>query len=141
MCFWVFVVVLFFPFFIKLSHLFIFQMSPLLSHPSVSSSPQPLPFVFERLLPHPPPSSPPPSIPLPWGIKSLQDWAHPLLLRLVKAVLCYICAMGHRPAHACSLVGGLVSESSEGSVLVDTVVLPMEPPSPSAPSTLPLTLP
>jgi hypothetical protein len=37
--------------------------------------------------------------------------------------------------------GGLVSGSSQGSRLVDTVGLPMGLPSSSAPSILPLTLP
>jgi hypothetical protein len=38
--------------------------------------------------------------------------------------LLHICWVGHGPVHVCSLVGGLVSGSSEGSGLVDTVVLP-----------------
>jgi hypothetical protein len=40
--------------------------------------------------------------------------------------------------HACSLVGGSVSGSSQGSGSVDTVGLPMALPSPSAPSVLTL---
>jgi len=44
----------------------------------------------------------------------LQDLAHPFPLRPEKGVLCYISAKGHGPAHVCSLIGGLVSWSSEG---------------------------
>ena len=47
--------------------------------------------------------------------------------------LCYLCSGGHKPAHVCSLVGGLVSGSSEGFGLVDIVVLPMGLPSPFSP--------
>jgi hypothetical protein len=54
--------------------------------------------------------------------------------------LLHMC-QGHGPAYVCSLVGGLVSGSSEGSGLVDIVVLPLGLPSPSVPSILPLTLP
>jgi hypothetical protein len=79
-----------------------------------------------------------PSIPLPWDTKSPQDLVHPLSLGPDKAVLCFICAGGHGPAHVCSLV---VSGSSEGSRLVDTVGLPMGLPSPPTPSVLSLTLP
>jgi hypothetical protein len=39
-----------------------------------------------------------------------------------------------RPAHACCLVDGSVSGSSEGSMLVDTAGLPMRLVSPSASS-------
>ena len=53
-----------------------------------------------------------------------------LLLRPNKAVLCYICAGDHGPAHACSLVGDVVSGSSQGLILMIS----------SAPSILPLTL-
>jgi hypothetical protein len=41
--------------------------------------------------------------------------------------------------HVCSLVGDLASGSSEGSGLVDTLVLPIGLPSPSLPSILSLT--
>jgi hypothetical protein len=34
---------------------------------------------------------------------------------------CYICVEGLGPAHVCSLVGDLVSESSQWSRLVDSV--------------------
>jgi hypothetical protein len=47
----------------------------------------------------------------------------------------------YRLTHACSLLGGLVPGSSEGSGLVDAVVLPVGLQSPSAPSVLLLTLP
>jgi hypothetical protein len=49
-----------------------------------------------------------------------------------EAVLQYICAGGHGPAHVCSLIGGLVSGSSEGYGLVHTVIFPMGSKSPSA---------
>jgi hypothetical protein len=105
-------------------------------------SPSPLP-LWGYYLPDPPPlyppTSPPHTIPcilLPWGIKSLQDGVYPLPLRPDQAVLCYICVSGHGPAHVCSLVGGLVSGSSQGSRLVDTIGLPMGLPSSSAPSIL-----
>jgi len=52
-----------------------------------------------------------------------------------KAVLCYIWDRG--PAHVCSLIGDLVSGSSEGCGLVNTVVLPIGLQSSSAPSILP----
>jgi hypothetical protein len=39
------------------------------------------------------------------------------------AALCYVSARGLEPAHVCSLVGGSVSGSSQGSRLVDTVGL------------------
>jgi hypothetical protein len=49
--------------------------------------------------------------------------------------ICYICT-GHRVARfcPCSLVGGLVSKSPQGSRLFDTVVLPVEFLTPSGPS-------
>jgi hypothetical protein len=43
--------------------------------------------------------------------------------------------------HVCSLVGGLVFGSSQGSGLVETVHLPMGLPYPSAPLILSLILP
>jgi hypothetical protein len=58
-------------------------------------------------------------------------------LRPDKVVLCYICSESHGPAHVCSLASG----NSEGSGLVDTIVLPTGLPTPSAPSALLLTLP
>jgi hypothetical protein len=81
------------------------------------------------------------NIPLPWGIKFLQEKENSFPLRSDKAIFCYLCTRGHRAAHVCSLIGGLVSGNAEGSVLVDTVVLPMRLPSPSVLSILPLTLP
>jgi hypothetical protein len=71
-------------------------------------------------------------ISFPWGIKSLQNRAYPFPLRPDKAVLCYICAKGHRLAHVCSYLGGLVSGSFQGSRLVDTIVLPMYLPPPNS---------
>jgi hypothetical protein len=61
---------------------------PLLSSPFLSSFPLPLTFSSEKVLPHPathPHFSS--SIPLPWGIKFLQDYAYPLLTKLEKEVL------------------------------------------------------
>ena len=43
--------------------------------------------------------------------------------------------------HTCSLIGGLVSGSPQGSTLVDSVGLPEKSPSPSGPSILPPILP
>jgi hypothetical protein len=80
-------------------------------------------------------------IPLPWSIKSLHDLTHLLLLRPEKIVLCYICVRGYIPAPVCSLVGSIISGSSQGSWLIDIVDLPMGLPLHSAHSTLPLTLP
>lgn len=54
--------------------------------------------------------------------------------------LLHVC-LGSGPACVCSLIGGLVSGSSQGSVLGDTVDFPMVLPSPSAPLIFPLILP
>ena len=62
-------------------------------------------------------------------------------MRLDKTALYYIFSRGHGPAHVYFLVSSLASGSSEGSGLLDTVVLPMGLPSPAAPSVLPLSLP
>jgi len=51
-----------------------------------------------------------------------------------KLHICYVCVRGLGPAHAYSLVGGSVSESSHGPRLVGSVGLPvvsMTPPTPS----------
>jgi hypothetical protein len=48
---------------------------------------------------------------------------HPSPTRPDKTFICYKCAGGFRAAHVCSLVGGLVSGSSQASGLVDTVGL------------------
>ena len=53
--------------------------------------------------------------------------------------LLHMC-LGSWTTHLWSLVGGLVSGSSQGSRLVDTVGLPMGLPPPLAPSILPITL-
>ena len=50
------------------------------------------------------------------------------------------CTPSHVQAHVSSLVGGLLSGSSQGSGVVETVGLPIWLPSPSAPSILPLTI-
>jgi hypothetical protein len=51
--------------------------------------------------------------------------------------VCYIRAQGLGPVYACSLVGGSVSESSQGSRFVDSIGLTVEFLSPSGPSILP----
>jgi hypothetical protein len=58
-----------------------------------------------------------------------------------QAVLCYICVMGIRPTHICSLVGGSVSERSQRSGLVETAGLHIGLPSSSASSSLSLIQP
>ena len=73
---------------------------------------------------------------LPWGIKSLQDKVWTFSLRPDKAVLCYIYTRGFGPTCVCSLVGSLVSGSSEGFRLVDTVSISMGFPSTSLHSLL-----
>ena len=76
-------------------------------------------------------------IPLPWGLKSPTNsrQGSPLLYIYIYIYMC------HAPVCVCSLLGGLVSGSSQRSGLVDTVGLPMGLPSLSASSILPLTLP
>ena len=96
--------------------------------------PIPLLFTFEKA----PPSF---GFPLPYGIQSLQDESTPLLPRADKAVLCYICSWELQPAHVCSLFSGLISGSSQGSRLVDSVDFPIGLPSPSVPSVLSLASP
>jgi hypothetical protein len=66
---------------------------------------------------------------------------HALPLRPGKKILCYICAGCLWPAYVCSLIGSLVSGSSQDSRLVVTVGLPTRLPSPSGLSILFLTLP
>jgi hypothetical protein len=84
--------------------------------------------------------------PPPWHIKSLPGSVHPRLLRPDTAPMktelpvCYICAWGLFPAPVCPLVGGSDSESSQESRLVDPVGLPVEFPSLSGPSILPIAL-
>jgi hypothetical protein len=48
-----------------------------------------------------------------------------LSLRPDQAVLCCVCVGGLGPASVCCLVGGLVSERSQGSRLVEIAGLPM----------------
>jgi hypothetical protein len=55
--------------------------------------------------------------------------------------ICYICAAGLIPPRVCSLVGGLVSENSQGSRLVDSIGHPVGFPSSSGPSIIPPALP
>ena len=90
--------------------------------------------------PHPYLPSHPPQHSFSLGHQGFTGFSHCLLLRPQKAVLCYICAGGHRPAYVCSFVGGKVFGSSEMSGLVDTVVNPMSLPSTSSPPIIPLTL-
>lgn len=42
-----------------------------------------------------------------------------------KAILCYLRSKNHGPSHVFSLVGGLASGSSEGSVRLVNIVLPL----------------
>lgn len=58
------------------------------------------------LLPHHP------SIPLAWGIKTSQDWAHPPPRHFDKAILCFICSCSHESLNVYSLVGDLVAGRS-----------------------------
>jgi hypothetical protein len=51
-----------------------------------------------------------------------------------KLLICYVCAEILGPAHACSLVGDLVSGSLQGSRLVEFVDVPAESLSSSGPS-------
>jgi hypothetical protein len=51
-----------------------------------------------------------------------------------KLHICYICAVGLRPASIYSLVGSLVSVSPQESRLVDSVGLPVEFLSPPGPT-------
>jgi len=102
------------------------------------------PFLQSRL--HPPPSlphdrslshtSPRPRLPSPLGQtslrpQSLKGLVHFLSLSPDQAVLCCICVRSLISAGVCSLVGGSVSERSQGSRSVD---LPMGLPSSSASS-------
>jgi hypothetical protein len=102
---------------------------------------QPSPCFYEGT---PPPTHPLlpycPSIPLHWGIDSLQDQEPPIPL-MPDANLCHTCSWSHESLHVYSLVGGLVTGSSEGGGvwLVDIVVLPMGLQFPSAPSVFSLT--
>jgi hypothetical protein len=140
-------------FIIKLFYLFTFQMFlPFLVLPPRVPYPIPLPFASERVLPHPPihphqpyqptTTSPSPTFTFPGASIStgLDTFSPTLPLRAKRAVLYYTYAGGFRPAHVCTLVGGLGSGSSERSWLVGTIVLPMGLPTPSASSILPLTL-
>lgn len=92
---------------------------------SKSSSPLPLIFSSENVLRKPAthPHFTPCSITLSWGIKFLQNEVSPTKARQGSPLL--YAYQGHGPAHVYSLVGVLVSGTSEGSELVDTVVLPV----------------
>lgn len=116
------------------------KFAPLFSPPSQSSV-LPNPLASERVLPYPHTCSVsfhsphhPPSL----GINFYRIWS---ILSLDNVVLCYICSSGHGPPHSFSLVGGLISGNSEGSGIVDTVVIPLGLQHPSAPSIFPLILP
>ena len=90
---------------------------PSLVIPSHALQPIPLhslPFACMRVLLHPLPSHCS-SIPLYWGIKSLQDQGPPLLLISDKVILSYICIWSHGSLHIYTLVGGLVSGRSRWS--------------------------
>jgi hypothetical protein len=58
-----------------------------------------------------------------------------------KLHICYICVGVLGQTHVCSLVGGSVSRSPQGSRLFDSVGLFVECPCPLASSALPRTLP
>ena len=93
-------------------HFFFFVSLPTLSSTNpLSHPPSSLPLRECSPLTHPlsPYTS---SIPLHWGIKPLEDQGPPLP---DKAILYYICSWSRGPDHVCSLVGGLVPGSSEGS--------------------------
>ena len=72
-------------------------------------------------------------ISLPWDVKSLQDWVHPLPLRPDKAVLYYICDWSHGTAMYAIGWWLIFWELWGLYVLVDTVGLPMRLPFASAP--------
>ena len=59
--------------------------------------------------------TPYPGIPLHWGIKLSHEQGPLLPLMPDKAILCYICSWSHGSLHLYSLVGNLVSGSSERS--------------------------
>ena len=104
----------FFLFYFSLSfyHYYFFKspvIAPLLVHSTTVPHPISPPPVSKRMPSTPAPARPPYSL----GLKSLE--AHLLPLRPDQAVLCCICVGGLRPAHECCLVGGSVSESSQGS--------------------------
>jgi hypothetical protein len=82
-----------------------------------------------------------PDLPPLWTLKSLEGWTSLLLLRPDQAVLCCICVGDLWPAHVCCLVGGSMSEKSQGSALIGISGLPMGSPSSSASSSLSLIQP
>ena len=56
-----------------------------------------------------------PGISIHWVIEPSQEQGPLLPLMSNKAILCYIYSWSHESHHVCSLVGGLVPESSKGS--------------------------
>lgn len=97
----------------------------------------PLALCLREAAPHPTPPALSTTSPSPGASSPL---GNPLPLRPDKAIFCYKSARGNGPAHLWSLVGGLVSRSSQESGLVDAIGLFMGLPSPLAPSILlPLT--
>ena len=85
----------------------------------------------------------PPTYPLPLhcpgillhsGIEPSQDREPFFTLMSDKAILCCICGWSHGFLYVYSLIGGLVSGSSEKSMRVHTVVLPTELQTSLAPS-------
>ena len=133
-----------------LFHLSTFQILPLLLAPTPRVfTTFPLPFASRGQCPpplpspiHPLPAHPSsPHYPSSGQQFSTELGIYHLPVKPDKAVLCYICARGHGPIQICSLVGGLVFGSFQGSRLVDNVSLPMGLLPLSAPSMLPLTLP
>ena len=103
---------------IKLFNLFTFQMSLFLIPPS-------LPFASEKVLPTHTSPSPLPASPFSGAsgfYRTRHIFSHWGQTR--RSSTTYICAREHGLAHVCSLVGSLFSGSSEGTGLVDSVVLP-----------------
>jgi hypothetical protein len=99
-------------------YLFAFQMLPPTSWSPIPKffTPSLLLFASERVFPYPPPTptSRLPASPFP-GASSFYRIIHISLTEANKAVFCYICARGHEAALVCSLVGGFIWGSSEGS--------------------------
>jgi hypothetical protein len=100
----------------------------LLAHPLTVPYPIP-PSPSSRGCPHPSPI--PTGLPTPLSLNSLNGQVHLLLL---KQALLYV-------ASVCCLVGGTMSERSQGSWLVKTAGLPMGPPSSLASCSLSLIQP
>ena len=84
------------------------MLSPFLVSPPQPPIPSPVPFASKSVFPSH-------LIPPHWGNKRPQDQGPLLPLMSDKAVLCYIHSWSHGLLCVYSLVGDLVSESSDGS--------------------------